>query len=98
MDVKARSEEPISTVAGKVSMELFSASKQWATRPADERFASIQELHDATKAYYQTAGQKTVEVAKLRTEAIDGDVQLVGREGVAAKFTHWSFGQLRSEE
>ena len=29
-------------------MELFKASSQWATRPDDERFATIADLHTAT--------------------------------------------------
>lgn len=75
-------------------MELFHANNQWSTRPADERFSSIQELYDATKAYSLTARENKVAVSAIRTEAINGDVQLVGRAGNPAKLTHWSFGQL----
>lgn len=75
-------------------MELFKASNQWATRPADERFSSIQALHDATKEYYRTAREKVVAVADIRTEAVDGAVQLVGKKGNPALLTHWAFGQL----
>lgn len=75
-------------------MELFHANKQWSTRPADERFASIRELYDATKAYTLNAKENKMDVSTIRTEAIDGDVQIVGRAGNPAKLTHWSFGQL----
>ncbi len=75
-------------------MELFHASNQWSTRPADQRFASIQQLHDACKAYYRTAKENKVPVSVIRTEAINGNVQLVGRAGNPAMLTHWSFGQL----
>jgi hypothetical protein len=76
-------------------MELFKAHKQWASRPDDERFTSITALHQATKAYAQTAVEKAdVPVSSLRVENIDGDVQLVGRQGIPAKLTHWAFGQL----
>lgn len=75
-------------------MELFKAHKQWASRPQDERFESLQALYDATKAYAGQALERQANVSDLRTEAIDGDVQLVGRQGVPAKLTHWSFGQL----
>ena len=75
-------------------MELFTAHKQWAERPADERFSSLQDLHAATKAYADVAAEKTVPWNALRTEAIDGDVQLVGKAGVPAKLTHWAFGQV----
>jgi hypothetical protein len=75
-------------------MELFKASNQWSTRPADERFGSLQELYDATKEYRASAGQKQISISDLRVEAFDGDVQLVGRQNAPAKFTHWAFGQL----
>ena len=75
-------------------MELFKANAQWSTRPADERFTSLQGLYDATKAYADVAKEKDVDWQDLRTEAQDGDVQLVGRAGVPAKLTHWAFGQL----
>lgn len=75
-------------------MELFAAHKQWAKRPEDERFQSLQGLHDACKAYTQNAQVKHVPFSDLRVEAIDGDVQLVGKLGVPAKLTHWAFGQL----
>lgn len=75
-------------------MELFKANKQWSTRPADERFPSLEALYDATKSYAGTAVERGANVAEMRTEAIDGDVQLVGRQNVPAKLTHWAFGQL----
>jgi len=75
-------------------MELFKAHNQWSTRPADERFASVQELYTATRAYRATAGEKLVPVSELRVEAIEGDVQLVGKKNNPAKFTHWAFGQV----
>lgn len=77
-------------------MELFKAHQQWANRPADERFPTLQALYDATKQYANESGEKMVNVSELRTEAIDGDVQLIGKQSVPAKLTHWAFGQLAS--
>lgn len=76
-------------------MELFKANAQWSTRPADERFTTLEALHAATSAYAATAREREkVPVSALRVENIDGDVQLVGRGGTPAVLTHWSFGQL----
>lgn len=76
-------------------MELFHANQQWANRPDDERFTSLQSLHDATKAYAETAVEKTgVRVDTLRVEAVKNEVQLIGKGGVPAQLTNWSFGQL----
>lgn len=74
-------------------MELFHANKQWATRPQDERFASLQGLYDATRGYFESAVESQVPYDSLRVEAIDGEVSLVGRSGQPARFTHWGFGQ-----
>jgi len=76
-------------------MELFHANKQWATRPDDERFSSLQALYDACKGYADTARERNdVRVDSLRVENVNGDVQLIGRGGLPAKLTHWAFGQL----
>ncbi len=75
-------------------MELFKAHQQWANRPKDERFATLLVLYQATLAYAQTAREKTVSYADIRAEAIQGDVQLVGKQGTPAQLTHWAFGQL----
>jgi len=74
-------------------MELFKASRQWATRPADERFESLQELYNQTNAYRKIAVEKTVRFADLRVEAAKGEIVLT-RGGEPANLTHWSFGQL----
>lgn len=75
-------------------MELFKASNQWANRPDDERFSSLQELHDAVSSYRGTARESVVPFDSLRVEAHDGDVKLVGKAAVPARLTHWAFGQL----
>lgn len=75
-------------------MELFKASNQWATRPADERFWDLQEMHDACKSYRRQAATSTVRYSDLRVEADTGDIRLVGKTGVPAQLTHYAFGQL----
>lgn len=75
-------------------MELFKANKQWQTRPADERFPSLEALHKATAAYAETAVEADVRWSELRAEAIDGDVRLVGKHNQPAVLTNWAFAQL----
>jgi Domain of unknown function (DUF932) len=75
-------------------MELFKANRQWATRPADERFETLQSLYEATKAYAATARENIVPISIIRAEANGNDVNLTGKAGNPAVFTHWSFGQL----
>jgi hypothetical protein len=75
-------------------MNLFSASTQWAVRPPDERFSSLQELYNVTKAYASSAAQATVPYASLRAQADGKDVVLVGKESAPARFTNYAFKQL----
>lgn len=75
-------------------MELFHAHNQWASRPADERFSTLDEMYDATRAYADVAIEKAVPWSDLRVEAQDDNLSLIGRAGVPAKLTHYAFGQL----
>lgn len=75
-------------------MELFKANSQWSTRPADERFASLEEMLKATKQYADEAIVKSAEFKDLRVEAAEKEIKLVGRQGIPARLTHWAFGQL----
>lgn len=75
-------------------MELFKAHNQWANRPDDERFGSLQDLYDACKAYADQAREREVNMGDLRVEAVEGDVQVIGKGGIGAKLTNWAFGQL----
>lgn len=75
-------------------MELFHAHHQWATRPQDQRFATLDQLYMVTRAYAEQAKEKSVPWSDLRVEASGDDLQLVGKAGVPAAVTHYAFGQL----
>lgn len=75
-------------------MELFKAHQQWKNRPDDERFPTLEALYAATKAYTNVAVEAEAPYSSLRVEAIDGNVQLIGKAQTPAHLTHWSFGQL----
>ena len=76
-------------------MELFKASQQWATRPADETFGNVSNAYEAAKSYATIASEKeNVSLQSVRTEAADSEVLLTTRSGVPARVSHWAFGQL----
>lgn len=76
-------------------MELFHASNQWATRPNDQRFWTLSDLHEKTFEYANAARTSTgVPYNTLRTVAEGNEVLLVGKKDVPSKLTHWAFGQL----
>jgi len=77
-------------------MELFKASNQWATRPPDERFWTLQDMTRACTAYREQARESRIRFSDLRVEPVGDELQLLGRLGMPARLTHWSMGQLCS--
>lgn len=75
-------------------MELFLANHQWSTRPADQRFDSLADMHAATKAYAASAREIVRPWSSLRVEADGQDVVLLSTGGTPARITHYAFGQL----
>lgn len=75
-------------------MELFKASRQWAERPEDERFWTLQEMSAACKDYYNHSLASTVLYGDLKTDVQGVDIALVGKNGNTARLTNYAFGQL----
>lgn len=75
-------------------MRLLGAFRQWATRPEDERYPSLQAMYEDTYRYAQTAAEATIPFSNLRVENVEGDVQIVGKTNVPAKISHFAFGQI----
>lgn len=77
---------------------LYAASKQWASRPADERFWSIEEALKATKAHAEAAQESEIDFAQesiLVGENENLAITLDGGKGYrTAMLTNWAFGQL----
>lgn len=78
-------------------MELFKATSQWSTRPADQRFKTLESLYQATHEYRVQAATAKASWDSLRVEADGKEVKLTGKTGVPAQLTHWAFGQLCSK-
>ena len=74
---------------------LMDAHRQWASRPADERFWDFEELIARTSVCRQTSRDIVVDPMELNVVSNGTDLQLEGRGlNSPARFTHWSFGQL----
>jgi len=75
-------------------------SSEWFSRPDDERYLSLTELHAAVRGRAERATARTVETKALRVEASRDDAERLalivpGRAEPVAP-THWSYGQLCS--
>lgn len=75
----------------------MSVNRQWASRPADQRFVSLIDLHEAVSAARANSAAKILSSRAITCQPVDGDnfgLQCVGPNGGAVGFTNWSFGQL----
>ena len=77
--------------------DACTAHREWATRPPDERYASVEQLFDAACARRSRTEERITETVNLRVraEGTDGLVldERVG-DGDPSDLTHWSFEQL----
>lgn len=78
---------------------LMKASHQWATRPADERFTSLDALVAHTKHKREVSRSTVVASRGLTVAPIEDDetrrgLAVIGPDGSPSLPTHWSFGQL----
>jgi hypothetical protein len=80
---------------GVSAVSAYTAHREWASRPPDERYASVHALYEAARARRERTEERDIDTAGFRTEAVNTD-DLVLREasGRTAALTHWSFGQL----
>jgi hypothetical protein len=72
---------------------MTQAHREYANRPQDERFPSVQALIDHAQHRKDRSKEVVYNAKDLRARADGGSVVLDSPKGSAA-FTHWSFGQL----
>lgn len=77
-----------------MSSNLYAANRQWASRPADERYWNISELYNALEADKNSSQQKTISLREIACTNAEDDLALMGRAGSPARLTNWSFQQL----
>lgn len=79
-----------------VTTTITTASREWASRPTDQRFTSLPDLHIFVQGQRDHSRGLVVSSRKLRVEpAADDEIrglQVSGANGVPYNPTHWSFG------
>jgi len=75
-----------------MSTNLYAAHKQWAARPADERFETLSALHSAVTERDNQSQEGRIYTDRVSLE-VNGNIILKGEQRDAA-LTHWSAGQL----
>ena len=80
---------------GMSAVTAYTAHREWATRPPDERYASVEALHEAARARRDRTMERDIETGDFRTEAAGADgLAICESSGRTAALTHWSFEQL----
>ena len=80
---------------GVSTVTAYTAHREWATRPPDERFDSVQALYEAARTRRLRTEERPIETVDFGTEAVSDDVlALRDPSGRPAALTHWSFEQL----
>jgi hypothetical protein len=78
-----------------MSSILTQASRQWATRPADQRFTSLTELAAAVQHAHDHSKAGVVSSRQISAKPVNTtDLVVVGPNGNEVAPTHWAFGQL----
>jgi hypothetical protein len=78
-------------------MALQQANREWATRPADQRFTSLVDLRDFKRRQMESSRQAVVPSSKINVSPTeDNKGLLIDLPGVKDYVvpTHWSFGQM----
>lgn len=79
---------------------LTACSREWATRPEDQRFTSLPEMHAKMSALRDRSRGSAVSSRALEFVPAPEDHRngliVAGPQGVPAALTHWSFGQMAS--
>jgi hypothetical protein len=80
---------------GVSAVTAYSAHREWASRPPDERYASVHALYAAARDRRDRTETRTLETIDLRTDAVASDALVLhDGSGQATALTHWSFEQL----
>lgn len=86
---------------------IMTASNQWASRPDDQRFLTLDDLHASVKTRKEHSWTVTPKVETLRMVPVAGEAMDTGPGGLSVEvydptagekrelaLTHWSFNQL----
>ena len=73
---------------------LLQACRQWATRPADERFWGLADLEKHLAALEGKSEELCLPLNQLKVVPKKRDLRVVGPNDLSLHVTNWSFGQL----
>jgi hypothetical protein len=78
----------------KTSSNDHRVSREWATRPDDQRYLSMQELYNAVRNRADYSKTAIINSNEMRVHGTEENELVVNTEVGPKFFTNWSFGQL----
>ena len=77
------------------TVTAYTAHREWARRPPDERYASVHALAEAARARRIRTDARITETVDLQVQTVTADALAISdRSGPSRALTHWSFEQL----
>ena len=77
------------------TVDAYTAHREWARRPPDERYASVEQLYDAARGRRSGTEERITETVNLHVQAVAADALAISdRQMQTSALTHWSFEQL----
>lgn len=73
---------------------LMTASNQWASRPKDERFETLEALHASVNSRRLRSRSVDVDTSRIVAKLDDSDRLVINGTVSPSEPSHWSFGQL----
>lgn len=74
---------------------ILEAHNQWATRPADQRFETLEQLADAVRARRLNSRSTDLDLSRIEIKE-DNDALVINSTIAPCEPSHWAFGQLAS--
>lgn len=79
-------------------MDSKIVNRQWSSRPDEERFVSLLDLHDANLMQYQNSRQKVVSLKTIEAQPEFDGMKLVFRDtGKEAGLSNWAYNQIGTQ-
>jgi len=77
-----------------MATNLLDAHRQWATRPPDERFSSLESLYEHTHKRGLASYQEPLTVDRIELKESDQGGVVLNGHNEPVRLSNWSFGQL----
>lgn len=84
----------MTTITANASFDSMQASREWATRPADQRFQTLADLRTAVHNRRLRARSVDVDSNRVEFKVADSGALVINSVVTECSPTHWSFGQL----